>query len=244
MSDAINNTPSCGLQTDCSIAVQPREIKEAAFRSLCAAGADPAEAQEGALAVLRAQAEEHEGLRLLEELLDADWAAPARPTAATDVSWAGGTLREIESAGQPGLRTALQLFDLVTDAPAGEMAAARTSDVRIPALLWTDLVLRNTAARGRQIIIAITNPAGTQRNDDKTDYLTVRDGVLSPAPALEAVTGVIPSTTGSSTVVVALPEPAATNPDKSTIGPQPLTMREKDWQNMYQMSRKYLVPDA
>ena len=36
-------------------AVQPREITESAFRALCAAGADPAEAEEGGLAVLRAE---------------------------------------------------------------------------------------------------------------------------------------------------------------------------------------------
>jgi hypothetical protein len=246
MSDTITGPAPDGQQTDRTIAVQPREIKEAAFRSLCAAGADPLEAQEGALAVLRAEAEAHAGLRLLEQLLDADWTAPGRPTAARDTSWVGGTLRELDSAGQPPLRTALQLLDLAGGAPDGEISVTRTSDARVPGLLWNDLVLRHTASLQRRLLVATANAGATLDDGSATDYLTVRDGMLSTTQTLasEAVTALMPQTAGDSTVVMALPEPVHTNPETTNIAPKPLKVREKEWQSMYQMSRKYLVPDA
>lgn len=235
-----------GQRTDSTIAVQPREIREAAFRSLCAAGADPIEAQEGALAVLRAEADAHAGLRLLEELLNADWTTPTRPTAAKDASWAGGTLRELDCTGQPPLRTALQLLDLAAGASDGEVSATHAAQVRIPGLLWNDLVLRRTASLGRRIIVATTDDGAASGNEDTTHYFTVRNGVLSATQTLasEAVAALIPQATGHGTVVVELPEPVHTNPETTNVPPKALKMREQEWQSMYQMSRKYLVPDA
>ena len=61
------------------VSVQPREISESAFRALCAAGAGPAEAGEGGLAVLRAEVDAQNGLDLLEQLLDARWTEPPGP---------------------------------------------------------------------------------------------------------------------------------------------------------------------
>lgn len=233
-------------QTDRTITVQPREIKEAAFRALCAAGADPAEAQEGSLAVLRAEADAHAGLRLLEELLDADWRTPLRPAAARDTSWVGGTLRELDPDGHPPLRTALQLLDLAADAPDGEISVTRTTDARIPALLWNDLVLRRTASLGRRIIIATAHNGTAPDDGDATDYLTVTDGELSTTRTLasEAIEALIPRAAGDSTVLVGLPEPVRTHPGTTTIAPKALTMQENQWQSMYLMSRNYLVPDA
>ncbi|GAA5201990.1 hypothetical protein GCM10023346_47700 [Arthrobacter gyeryongensis] len=244
MSDTITGPAPDRQQKDRTIAVQPREIKEAAFRTLCAAGADPLEAQEGALAVLRAEADAHAGLRLLQQLLDADWAAPVRPAAVTDVPRAAGTLRELDPAGQPPLRTALQLLDLAADTPEGGTAATRTTDAGIPGLLWNDLVLRHTASLQRRIAIATTNPGATP-DDGATCYLTVRDGELSatPTPAPAAVI-FMPQPAGASTTVMVLPEPVHTTPETTNIAPKPLKVREQEWQTMYQMSRKYLVPDA
>ncbi|MET3810694.1 hypothetical protein [Arthrobacter sp. UYEF3] len=246
MSDTITGPAPARTQNDRFIAVQPREIKEAAFRSLCAAGADPLEAQEGALAVLRAEAEEHAGLRLLEELLDADWTAPARPTAASVTAWVGGTLRELESAGQPPLRTALQLLDLAGDGPDEEVSVTRAPETRIPGLLWNDLVLRRTASLGRRITIATALDCAAPDTDHATDYLTVRDGVLSTTQFLasEAVAAHLPERSGHSTVVTVLPEPAHPDPASTNIPPKPLEVCEEEWQTMYQLSRKYLVPDA
>ncbi|WP_427136548.1 hypothetical protein [Pseudarthrobacter sp. S9] len=246
MSDTTTGDAPDRQLTDRTIDVQPREIKEAAFRALCAAGADPLEAQEGALAVLRAEAEEHAGLRLLEQLLDADWTTPLRPAAARDASWAGGTLRELDSAGQPPLRTALQLLDLASDTQDGEISVTRTPAPRIPGLLWNDLLLRHTASLRRRIVIA-TAHAGTAPDDgDATDYLTVQDGVLSATQTLasEAVTALLPQTNADSTVVMVLPEPVNTDPETTNIAPKALKVREKQWQSMYRLSRKYLVPDA
>lgn len=246
MSETITGPGPAGSQTDRTIAVQPREIKEAAFRSLCGAGADPLEAQEGALAVLRAEAEAQAGLRLLEALLDADWTAPPRPTAAKDMFWAGGTLRELDPAGQPPLRTALQLLDLATDAPAGGTSAARASETGIPGLLWNDLLLRRTASLQSRIIIATANPGATPDDGPSTGCLTVQHGALSATQTLapEAITALIPEAGKDSTVVMALPESDHKTPETTFVPPKPLKMREKEWQSMYQISRKYLVPDA
>ncbi|MET3722006.1 MULTISPECIES: hypothetical protein [unclassified Arthrobacter] len=246
MSDTITGDAPDRQLTDRTIDVQPREIKEAAFRSLCAAGTDPLEAQEGALAVLRAEAEEHAGLRLLEQLLDADWATPLRPAAARDTSWLGGTLRELDPAGQPPLRTALQLLDLASDTQDGEVSVIRTPDARIPGLLWNDLVLRRTASLGRRIVIATAHAGTAPDVGSTTDYLTVRDGVLSATQTLasEAVTALLPQTNADSTVVMVLPEPVPAHPTSTTIPPKPLKVCAEEWQSMYQLSRKYLVPDA
>lgn len=244
MSDIVTGPAPDGQQTDRTITVQPREIKEAAFRALCAAGADPLEAEEGALAVLRAEADAHAGLCLLEELLDTDWTTSLRPAAVRDASWAGGTLRKLDSAGQPPLRTALQLLDLAGDAPDGEASVTHTSDARIPGLLWNDLLLRHTASLQRRIIIATEDAGATAGDGSATVYLTVRDGVLSATQTLppEAIRALMPQTAGDSTVVMALPEQVHTK--TTNIAPKPLKVREKEWQSMYQMSRKYLVPDA
>ena len=246
MSDTITGPAPDGHQTDRTITVQPREIKEAAFRALCAAGSDPLEAQEGALAVLRAEAEDHAGLRLLEQLLDADWATPRRAAPARDTSWVGGTLRELNPAGQPPLRTALQLLDLAADAPDGEVSVTRTTDTRIPALLWNDLVRRRTASLDRRIIIATAHAGAAPDDGDATDYLTVRDGELSTTRTLasEAVTALLPQTNQDSTLVMVLPEPVHTDPDTTFVPPKALQVRHKEWQSMYQLSRNYLVPDA
>lgn len=246
MSETITGPGPARPQTARTIAVQPREIKEAAFRSLCGAGADPLEAQEGALAVLRAEAEAHAGLRLLEALLEADWTTPPRPTAGKDMFWAGGTLRELNPAGQPPLRTALQLLDLATDAPAGGTSAARASDTGIPGLLWNDLLLRRTASLQSRIIIATANPGATPDDGPNTGCLTVQHGALSATQTLapEAITALIPEAGKDSTVVMALPESDHKTPETTFVPPKPLKMREKEWQSMYQISRKYLVPDA
>jgi hypothetical protein len=229
------------ITADRIILVQPREIKEAAFRSLCAHGADPVEAQEGALAVLRAEAEAHSGLRLLTELLDADWRTPASPAVATDTSWMGGTLRDLNPAGQPPLRTALQLLDLAVDAPAEEASVVRTSQTNIPAPLWNDLLIRHTASSERQIIIAIS----TEEND-AVEYLTVRNNAVSSTQTVEseAVAALLPKTSGNTVVLMALPNPLHTGTQPVTVAPKALQMREKEWQSMYQLSRNYLVPDA
>lgn len=246
MSDTTTVPAPNGPQAERAITLQPREINEAAFRSLCAAGADPAEAQEGALAVLRAETEAHAGLRLLEELLGADWTTPARPAAARDTSWMGGTLRDLDCAGQPPLRTALQLLDLAADAPAAEVSLTRALEARIRALLWNDLLLRRTASLGRRIIIASARAGTAPEDGHATDYFTVTDGELSTTRALasEAVAALLPPTAGASTVVIVLPEPVHTIPATTNVPPTALKMREKEWQSMYQMSRKYLVPDA
>jgi len=123
---------------------------------------------------------------------------------------------------------------------------ARTSDARIPGLLWNDLVLRHTASLGRRIIIATADAGAAPDDQYTTDYLTVRDGELSATQTLasEAITALIPQTAGDSTVVIVLPEPVHSKPETTFIAPKPLKMRENEWQSMYQISRKYLVADA
>ncbi|WP_125612630.1 hypothetical protein [Specibacter cremeus] len=217
--------------------VQPREITESAFRALSAAGADPAEAQEGALAVLRAEADTQDGLALLEQLLDADWAQPMHRASAKSTSWAGVTVREVCCPGQPGLRTALQLMDLAADGPAAEVRVARTTAPGIPRKLWNDLLLRRTASLQR--IIAITTTNGTE-------YLTVRNGAVCstneiPSEAIAAL--LLPRATGPETVVIVVPGTTGLAPQDIRIPAKPLKVREDEWRRMYQLSRKYLATD-
>ncbi|MFK0006482.1 hypothetical protein ACIQTZ_05460 [Paenarthrobacter sp. NPDC090520] len=202
------------------LAVQPREIKEAAFRALCAAGADPVEAQEGALAVLRAQTESHDGLSLLEELLDADWSTSARPAAVSPALWAAGYLHEFDGGGQPALRTALQIMDVVQDVPYGSVSVVRTVDSHIPLRLWNDLVRRRSAAWGRRIIMAASDDPGLP-------------------PQVRAA--LRPTEKEPCMVVVAFPEPVHREPEKAVGASTALEMHEKEWQIMYGISRNYLV---
>ena len=203
------------------IAVQGREIREAAYRSLCAAGADPLEAEEGGLAVLRAEAEAGAGLRLLEELLDADWAATAGPAVVTDAPWAGGTLRTHDGGGQPPLRTALQVLDLVRDAPRGAASVVLSLGNTVPDFLWNDLLSRRCAEWGSRIVVAAA---------DSPQVPPQVDTALGPQA-------------GAGTVIASLPEPAGdSQPANAT--PKSLGMYEEEWQRMYQLSRSYLVPDA
>jgi hypothetical protein len=153
----------------------------------------------------------------------------------------GGTLRDLNPAGQPPLRTALQLLDLAVDAPAEEASVVRTSQTNIPAPLWNDLLIRHTASSERQIIIAIS----TEEND-AVEYLTVRNNAVSSTQTVEseAVAALLPKTSGNTVVLMALPNPLHTGTQPVTVAPKALQMREKEWQSMYQLSRNYLVPDA
>lgn len=204
------------------VVVQHREVREAAYRSLCAAGADPLEAEEGALAVVRAEAEAGAGLRLLEELLDAEWAVPPRRAAVNDSPWSGGVLRIYDGGGQPALRTALQVLDLVRDAPRGAVSVVLSLGDTGPDLLWSGLVARRCAAWGNRIVVAATDSPQVPRQVG---------AALGPQSR-------------AGTVIASLPEPTPTDLPPATATSKPLGMYEKEWQRMYQLSRSYLVPDA
>lgn len=203
------------------VVVQHREVREAAYRSLCAAGADPLEAEEGALAVVRAEAEAGAGLRLLEELLDAEWAVPPKPAAVNDSPWSGGVLRIYDGGGQPALRTALQVFDLVRDAPRGAASVVHAVGNAVPEFLWRDLVARRCAGWGNRVVVAAPG----------SPHLPP----LLDTPGPEAECG---------TVIASLPEPVHADFQQGRVAPGPLGMREDEWQSMYRLSRSYLVPDA
>ncbi|OMH32561.1 hypothetical protein BGP79_07075 [Tersicoccus sp. Bi-70] len=222
-----------------TIAVQPREITEAAFRALYAAGADPIEAQEGALAVLRAEHDDHGGFRLLEQLLDADWISPGRPGLITDTSRTGVTVRELEPVGQPALRTALQLFDLAVAVPAGEVGVARAPLTRVPRTLLNDLVLRHTARLQRRIVVATT---GT----DAAEFLVVRHGALEVTGTMPGDPGTLPppSIAPDGVSVIAVSGPAGAAAGTTDLAPRPLDVDENHWRAMHQVAKTYLVVDA
>ncbi|ALE06274.1 hypothetical protein AL755_13730 [Arthrobacter sp. ERGS1:01] len=226
------------------VSVQPREIIETAFRALCAAGGDPAEAQEGGLAVLRAEADAQVGLALLEQLLEADWTQPMVPADTQSTSWAGVAVYELNCPGQPALRSAIQLMDLACSGSAEEVRVARTTVAGIPRPLWNDLLLRYSARLQRTIIIAITTAAATGTGG--TEYLSVRNGAITTTtePPSEAIAAsLLPTADGNETVVVVLPYHAEAIQQDAGITQRPLKVRDEQWHRMYQLSRNYLMAD-
>lgn len=225
--------------------VQPREITESAFRALCAAGADPAEAREGGLAVLRAEVNSQNGLALLEQLLAADWVQPARAAGTRSTSWAGVTVHELDCPEQPALRSAMQLIDLAVSGGAEEVRVARTMVARIPRQLWNDLLLRRSAALQRTIIVAISATAAAE-DGGGTEYLTVHNGVVTSAtepPSAAIAASLLPRSEGENTVVVVLPGTNELAQVDVDISQKPLKVSEHEWLRIYQLSRNYLMAD-
>ncbi|MDQ6753760.1 MAG: hypothetical protein M3017_10180 [Actinomycetota bacterium] len=219
--------------------VQPREITESAFRALCAAGADPAEAREGGLAVLRAEVDSKHGLALLEQLLAADWAQPMRAAGTRATSWAGVTVHELDCPDQPALRSAMQLIDLAASGGLREVRVVRTTVAGIPRQLWNDLLLRRSASLQRSIIVAISTADGTE-------YLTVHNGAVTSAmepPSAAIAASVLPPSEGDNTVVVVLQGINELAQRDLSISQKPLKVREQEWHRMYQLSRNYLMAD-
>lgn len=219
--------------------VQPREITESAFRALCAAGADPAEAREGGLAVLRAEVEAHKGLELLEQLLAADWAQPARAAATRSTTWEGVTVHELDCPDQPALRSALELIDLAVSGGVDDVRLSRTTVAGIPRELWNDLILRRSANLHRTIIVAVTTAAGT-------DYLSIHNGAVTASnqpPSAAMAASLLPHSKGENTVVVVLPGTAVLEQLNPNIAQNPLKVSEPEWLRMYQLSRNYLMAD-
>lgn len=229
------------------ISIQPREIKEAAYRALCAAGADPAEAQEGAFAILRAECEHHEGLSHLKALMDADWETPSQPATAAPAFWDGGNLTELIANRQPGLRTALQLIDCALDSPADEISAARTSSPCIPSQLWNDLLIRRSASLQRTIILATSTAGNETGGVARIEYRTLTSqGVRASQEPPHDLINSLPDghQEGAVTSIIVLPAAPPIDPKTSSIPAKPLKVSEQEWQKMYQLSRKFLVPDA
>ncbi len=219
--------------------VQPREITESAFRALCAAGADPAEAQEGGLAVLRAEVDSRHGLALLEELLEADWTQPVRASETRSTEWAGVTVHELDCPEQPALRSALELIDLAVSGTAGEVRVSRSTVAGIPHELWNDLLLRRSASLHRTIIVAISTASGTV-------YLSVHNGAALSAtepPSAAMAASLLPASEEANTVVVVLPGTAGQDLQNANICQNPLKVSEHEWLRMYQLSRNYLMAD-
>lgn len=218
-------------------AVQPREITESAFRALCAAGADPAEAEEGGLAVLRAEVDSRRGLVLLEDLLAADWKQPVRASGTRVTEGNGGAVHELDCPDQPALRSALELIDLAVSGGSGDVRVSRSTVAGIPHELWNDLILRRSARLQRTVIVAITTVSGTE-------YLSVDNGaVTSQTVPPSAVVSLLPRSEGDTTVVVVLPGVAGVQKLNASICQNPLKVSEHEWLRMYQLSRSYLMAD-
>lgn len=223
--------------------VQPREVIESSFRALCAAGADPAEAQQGALAVLRAEVDSTEGLALLEKLLTADWTLPLHSADTVATSEDGVTVLQLACPDQPTLRSAIQLIDLAVSGTVTETRVVRSAVEGIWRPLWNDLLLRRSADVRRSIIVAITT-GSVADSGAVTEYLTVRDGTvfseMTPPNALLAT--ITASSKSDNTIIVVLGNSEHAEFDAS-IPRIPLKVRTKDWQRLYQLSRSYLTVD-
>ncbi|MDQ0240415.1 hypothetical protein [Arthrobacter bambusae] len=247
MSDTTAQTTLKANRADRTISVQPREIKEAAYRALCAAGADPAEAQEGAFAILRAEFDNHNGLDQLKALIDADWETPSQPATAAPALWGGGNLTELVATRQPGLRTALQLMDCAFGSTAEEISAARTSSPCIPSQLWNDLLIRRSASLQRTVILSTSAAANETGDVARVEYRTVTSqGVIaSQEPPYEVINSLSDGhQEGAVTSIIVLPATSPIDPKTSSVPAKPLKVSEQEWQKMYQLSRKFLVPDV
>lgn len=221
------------------VSVQPREISESAFRALCAAGAGPAEAGEGGLAVLRAEVDAQNGLDLLEQLLDARWTEPVRAASTWSTEWAGTAIHELDCPDQPALRSALELIDLAVSGSPTEVRVSRTTAAGIPRGLWNDLILRRSATQQRTIIVAVTTATGTQ-------YLSIHNGAVTSAdqpPITALAVSLPPHSEGANTVVFVLPGTAEVEKLNANIDQSPLKVIESVWLRMYQLSRNYLKAD-
>lgn len=230
-----------------AVTVQPREITEAVFRALCAAGADPAEAHEGALAILRLEAEEHSGLAQFTDLLDAGWRQHP-PARVRTIPWDDGIIRELTCPTQPHLRWMIQLMDLGCDSPHGTVSIAYTGQACLRGPLWDDLLLRQTARVQRRIVIITSDPGtSAQESTSQLTGRTITNGRVSTTiqpdagPALRILPHLIPAV---GTAVVVMPERSRLDPARISLSPGPLRVNEQQWQTVYRAARKFLVPDA
>ncbi|MDJ0336702.1 hypothetical protein [Cryobacterium sp. PH31-O1] len=246
MFDSATTQSTTGAQPN-HIWVQPREIRDAAFRVLFSAGADPAEAHEGSLAVVRAEFDGHDSLELLLQLLDADWTAQQKPAQVISDTWQHGTLKELVGAPRNALRCALQMLDLASSSASGEICAVRIRNASIPMHLWNDLVIRRADLIQRPIIV-VTYPANAEPvvlSGAENHTLIEGMGANSHLLYAEVSEGLLDEHSGAdTTLVIMLPAVSPLDPSATQVPAQPLNVREENWNTIYRMSRKYLVPDS
>lgn len=228
--------------------VQPREIREAVFRVLFSAGADPAEAHEGSHAVLRAEGNGESGLDLLRKLLDADWTLQHEPTRIVAAASKYGMVKELVGAPRNPLRNALGVLDLASSSASSELCAVRIRNASIPMLLWNDISIRRAALLARPIIVA-AHPANAKSIvGGGADADNIRFAGMGDDSHVLHAEGVEwlrhQSNDANTTTVIILPAVSPMDPSPARVPVQPLKVRKDNWQTIYRMSRTYLVPDS
>ncbi|GAA1051130.1 hypothetical protein [Arthrobacter russicus] len=240
-------------QSEATIAAefrQPREIIDAASRALRVIGADPAEAQLGALAAVRAEAAGQEGLKWLAEILATPWNPQKAPPTVEVAEYPDTRIYELKALGQPALRTMLELIDLASEglgdvALAGRLFIAYTEQECVAGPLWDELLLRQAAQLQRAVVLLgsarTTVPAiRTMARRTEGNAVVVESGlradlaeVVPPHLFMPCVTAFI--------VLPGSAEPAA---ELVPIPARPLPIRDEDWQNIQRIAGKFLVVGA
>lgn len=240
---------SAAITTESPITwIQPRELSEAAFRALSAAGADPAEAAEGAGAVLHAEIDSAAGVELVMYLLDADWSSAAAPSKVVTRQCTGLEIRELVCPPQPVLRTALQLFDLACAASPDAVQIMHTETSGIPEQLVNHLLLSHSARARHRLVIATPRRDRDATASVPIEYRTVADGCVvatsTQPPTAIASSLFEPYITESHTLVVVSPlsESNARRPEPVLHGA--MAIRTTDWCELNRLARSYLLEDA
>lgn len=229
------------------VLIQPRELKEAIFRALCSVGADPLEAQEGALAVLRAEAYEHVGLHLAPQLLEPAWASSQLPPRVASIERAGTRVKELSCPGQPALRTMIELVELACDGLDERISIAYTAGPCLPGQLWNEILLRQSARLQRRMVMVNVEAAPGSEIGIQTAVRRVDTGAVTVEASLSsAIAAIVPAEllTPGVTLIAILEDPIQTGTAMEPVPPKPLKVREEEWMKITLSARKFLVPDS
>lgn len=229
------------------VLIQPREIKEAIFRALCSVGADPFEAQEGALAVLRAEAYDHVGLNLVPQLLEPAWASSQLPSRVASIERAGMRVQELRCPGQPALRTMIELIELACDGLDERTSIAYTVGPCLPGQLWNEILLRQSARLQRRMVMVNVEATPGSEIAIQTSVRSVDTATVTVGSGLSsAIAAAIPADllTPGVTLIAILQDPVQTGTALQPVPPKPVKVREEEWMKVTLSARKFLVPDS
>lgn len=227
-----------------ALTVQPREIRETAFRALFSAGAEPAEAQEGAEAVLRLEAETGRGIALLPALVEGDWQAPPAETAPSPALGQDAAAFAHHGNGQPALRTLIQLVDLVIEhADDAGTVIAHTPEVHLPPGLGAALAARASILTGRAAAVAVAEPSGQGAETVTTHQVQGRQKTETSTRTEVAATLAASRIADGGTVVILLPQRQEQTSSVASVPPLPITVDAEEWDAAYRLAGAYLVAD-
>lgn len=227
-----------------TMTVQPREIREMAFRALFSAGADPAEALHGAEAVLHMEAETGKGIALLPALTQGDWHAMPARAAADPIPGHDAVLLAHRGYGQAALRTMIQLVDLVVEhADDAGTVIAYTSEANLGVGLWDALAARVRILTRRATAVAVVDHP--DHGPGAVTFSQVHGGPTEPgqSAAAEAAATLAAGRTAGGTALILLPQKRESAEAVPAVPPRPIIVDAEQWETAYGLAGAYLVSD-